>query len=136
MKEVKDEFWKTSPRNILQYVGTELFKNNISTVLPDVGSDIWIKVVENKILGNPDKKYVITDVRFENELAFIKKYNGITIKVTRDMYQSVQPHVSEWHIDTMIADYDIENNETLDQIYKKLDFIITIIEINKQNKIK
>ena len=73
LKEVDDEFWKTSPRKVLQYVGTDLFRDQIANIMPEVKSDIWIKVVENKILQNPDKRYVITDVRFENELEFLKK---------------------------------------------------------------
>ena len=62
LKEVDDEFWGASPRKVLQYIGTDLFRLKIAEILPQVNDEIWIKVVENKILQNPDKKYVITDV--------------------------------------------------------------------------
>lgn len=124
LKEVDDEFWKASPRKVLQYVGTDLFRDQLSMILPEVGNDIWVKVVENKILSNPDKKYVITDVRFENELAFIKKYHGMTIKVQRDVLNNADSHVSESYIDNMITDYTIKNNGTLEELYEKLDNIM------------
>jgi hypothetical protein len=125
-KEIEDTFWKTSPRTILQYVGTDLFRNQLSTIMPEIEDNIWIKVVEKTILENPDKKYVITDVRFENELAFIKKYGGLTIKVQRDaLLFNVDAHASEAFIDNLHTNYTLGNNGSLDELYEKLNNIIS-----------
>jgi hypothetical protein len=123
LKETNDEFWKTSPRKALQFVGTELFRLQISELLPEVNEDIWVKVVENKILQNPDKRYVITDVRFANELALIKKYKGLSIKVQRDI-KIDDEHISESFIDQLETDCIIKNSGTLEQLYEKLNNIL------------
>ena len=101
-----------------------MFRCRISELLPDVKHDIWIKVVEKKILNNPDKKYVITDVRFVNEFEFINKYNGLTIKVQRDTIDNNDSHISESFIDNIYTDFTITNNGTLEELYEKLNAVI------------
>jgi hypothetical protein len=74
-KEVIDEYWKKTPREIMQYVGTDLFRNQFD-------ENIWINSLRRKMISS-DKKYVITDVRFDNEATMIKDIGGIIIKVNR-----------------------------------------------------
>jgi hypothetical protein len=130
LKENNDEFWKTSPRKVLQFVGTELFRNQISTILPEVKEDIWVKVVEKQILLNPDKKFVITDIRFNDEYELIKKYNGITIKVQRDSINNTDAHISEMLIENFKTNFTVKNNGTIEELYKNFDYIASIININ------
>jgi hypothetical protein len=70
-KEIIDDFWKVSPRTVLQYVGTDLFRNQLHLIIPNIDNNIWIKVIEKKIhnilTSCPNAKIVITDVRFANE---------------------------------------------------------------------
>lgn len=49
--------WGMTLRNILQEVGTELFRDNIDT-------DFWVKRAKMKL--SPNKCQVFTDVRIEN----------------------------------------------------------------------
>jgi len=139
LKEVDDKFWKTRPRKVLQYVGTDLFRDRISEVLPEVQQDIWIKVVENQILQNPDKRYVITDVRFDNELEFIKRLNGLSIKVQRTTNNksacAKDEHSSESYIDSLETDCVINNNGTLKQLYEKLENTLAYKQFCKYDKI-
>jgi len=79
-KEVIDEYWGVSPRQALQYVGTDLFRNHISSLLPNVGNDIWVNVLERK-LKEETSNIVITDIRFENERAMVKRLGGIVVKI-------------------------------------------------------
>ena len=80
-REKEDIYWskkletKITPRYILQKMGTEVVRN--------IHNDFWIKIVESKI--DPKKNYVISDVRFLNEMAFIKKYSGKILWVLRDL---------------------------------------------------
>ena len=134
-KEIDDEFWKASPRKVLQYVATELFRDQISRVLPEVKDDIWVKVVEKTILQNPDKKYVITDVRFNNELEFVKKYNGLTLKVQRDTLTNIDSHISESFIDELKTHYTLKNSGTLEELYKKLENVMDYNRYTKYTKI-
>jgi hypothetical protein len=126
-KEIDDDFWKASPRKVLQYVGTDLFRDQLSKILPEVKDDIWVKVVEKTILQNPDKKYVITDVRFNNELEFIKKYNGLTIKVQRDTLTNIDSHISESFIDELQTNYTIKNSGTIEELYENFNNIVSLL---------
>jgi hypothetical protein len=128
-KETIDDFWKVTPRAILQYVGTDMFRDNIEKIIPHVKKDIWLRVIEKKINNileiNPDSKFVITDLRFENESQFINKLGGIKIRVTRqinnDKNNLYSFHDSEKEIDKLSVNYDMSNDGTLNELYENID---------------
>ena len=131
-KERVDDYWGHSPREILQKVGTELFREKLAEVCCNVGDDIWIKSVERQMFAlyssDPIKynKFVVTDVRFPNERDFIKNMNGKMIRVNRftlDPDDLATLHASEKFILDMNVDYDINNCGTLDELYKKIEDI-------------
>jgi hypothetical protein len=76
----------------LQFVGTDLFRNHICELLPTMGKDIWVNVIKRKISNirkrQQDAKFVITDIRFPNELQAITDLGGLTIKIQRNDAQS------------------------------------------------
>lgn len=117
-KEDVDEFWKISPRQVMQFIGTDLFRNQMKKILPNDNEDIWVKCVEKQILNDKHKHFVITDVRFQNEVDMIKKYGGIIIKIIRPSIIDISTHASEQNIDNIIADYDIINNGSVDDLKK------------------
>lgn len=125
-KERPDEYWKHSAREILQKVGTELFRNELPKHLSNISNDIWIRVVDKKIkdlLAAGHNKIVISDVRFENEAEYIKNSGGIIIKLNRPSL-SADSHSSEKNIDNIIADNTINNTSTLEELYTKVENII------------
>ena len=88
-----------------------------------------------------EDQWIITDVRFPNELAAIKERGGIVIRVNREdersrfaaidkpEERSKYYHPSETSLDNAKFDYTIENNGTID------DLIIKIREILIKEKI-
>lgn len=122
-KEVIDDFWNKTPRQILQFVGTDLFRNHTHELLPNIGKDIWCQVVKRKILNkfneNPCSKFVITDARFENEVNVIRELNGTVINLYRDTGYT-DNHESEALIDTLYYDYKFENNSSKNELYHKV----------------
>jgi hypothetical protein len=131
-KEIIDEFWKTTPRKILQYIGTDLFRNQLKNIIPDIGEDIWIQVVKRKIIDiwkeNPEQRIVITDVRFQNEVNIIEELGGIIIKVSRPSINSnIDIHESELQIDNLKISSNIHilNDSSLEDLYDKINYIIT-----------
>jgi len=124
-KEEEDEFWKVTPRTVLQFVGTELLRNQLSTIMPELGHDIWVEVIKKKILDNPDKRFVITDVRFPNECELIKKLGGTLIRVTRKSANTkIDVHESELEIEKLNVDININNDESIDQLYKNINIAL------------
>lgn len=128
-KETVDEYWKVTPRKIFQFVGTELFRNQLHMIMPDIKENIWIEVVKKQILEkiklNPNAKIVITDVRFSNEVQMIHELGGIVIKVNRkSVNNSDDIHSSELEIDKLNVDVVIDNDATVKDLYSKLDTIL------------
>ena len=44
---------------------------------------IWVSLVKQEIINNPDNKYIVPDVRFPNEIQIIKSLNGEVWNVRR-----------------------------------------------------
>ncbi len=151
-REKPDVWWSSkfgyevTPRLMLQRVGTEAFRNNIH-------DDIWIHTLFRRIQGYTD--VVISDVRFPNEIKFIKENGGIIVRVKRGdepvwwddaLIENTQRqiklspmtkkypdvHPSEWKWIGTQADYIIENNGTVDDLKKNVATMLTTLE--KQSK--
>jgi hypothetical protein len=128
-KEEIDPFWNISPRQVLQYLGTNLLRNNMKEILPEVGTDLWVHVLKRQILQKIKKdssaKFVITDVRFPNEIEFIKSMGGITIKLKRNLKKKNQlyTHESEMLIDELETDFEFDNNKTKKDLFNQASVI-------------
>ena len=127
-REQEDEFWTKetgqtiTPRLVLQLFGTDCMRNGFY-------NGIWVSLLKKKILDNPDKDFVIPDVRFENEIDMIRKVGGQVWVVVRgptpewlEKYQrqNITPptniHSSEYRWVKAQKDCIIDNNGTLDDL--------------------
>jgi len=135
-REQPDEFWSKvmgrpyTPREALQKMGTEAGRNIFH-------NDLWIEALQRRIKGNT----VITDVRFQNEMQFVKKNGGIIIEIARgtapDWYDTARLanegslkdivamkqygiHESEWKWIGQGIDYVIHNDGTIGDLKKNL----------------
>lgn len=113
-----EQFW--SVRKLLQYIGTEMFRN-------EIWADTWINNFNQRI--EPGFNYVLTDVRFPNELSVVKeKFGGkiLFAEVVRDGCDGknvgLANHESEKHKFSM--DIKIVNNGTLEDLYHKVKELI------------
>jgi len=138
-REEYDPFWSKkfgyqfTPRMALQTIGTEVGRDLFDP-------NIWINTLEKKI--EKEKNYVITDVRFKNEMDWIRKSNGILIEIQRDenpdwyeialsansgsmesellMYET-GIHESEWRwIAPSVIDDHVYNNGSKEELKEKL----------------
>ena len=112
-------------RRLLQKVGTEEGRNKF-------GENIWINVVETwiKLLNERGvNRFIISDVRFVNEAEWVKKMNGILIKIdapkrfrirleketnnNEELINQIKNHKSEIMIDEYKDYYesDVINND-------------------------
>lgn len=93
-REKPDPWWsakfgyEVTPRLILQKFGTEACRNNIA-------DNIWIASMEKRMAGYQD--VVITDVRFPNEIEFVKRMGGKIIWVRRGKMPT-EAEMSKMHI--------------------------------------
>lgn len=108
--------WGISARTFLQKVGTEIFRETMPKIIPDMKIErtIWVDLFKIKYRKNP-KLYVISDVRFLDEAAVIKELGGIIIRTIRDNNVSSDSklehkHISEMEMDQIQEDFIIDNN--------------------------
>ena len=138
-REQPDAWWsqrlgqEITPRWILQYWGTEVCRQGFH-------DDIWIASLENKLRSTRDD-VVISDCRFPNEIQAIRRSGGTVIRIQRGadptwfepVRQHLQrgaprpadlPHASEWSWAGTEFDRVIDNNGTLDQLYRHISDLV------------
>ena len=92
-------------RQLLQRFGTEVGRELY-------GENFWVDRVLAQM--NHNHNYVITDVRFPNELAAVRSVDGLVFKIQRPGNKPANSHASE-DIDGLHVDGVIPNVGTLDQ---------------------
>jgi len=103
-------------RELMQYIGTDLFRNQLD-------DNIWVNIIKNKIkTDNENNKFVISDVRFDNEAQMIKSIGGCIIHINRND-QIVSNHISENGI-SLNYDHCIDNNGSINDLYNNINQIL------------
>jgi hypothetical protein len=130
-----------TPRYVLQYIGTDVFRNHFH-------HDIWVFSLLRRIeIESGGKNVIITDVRFTNEINMVRREEGRIVRVKRGddpewfemarkansgdgaskvVMQEMYPHIhaSEWGWIGCEIDHHIENDSTIDDLRKKVFNIV------------
>lgn len=112
-------------RTLLQKLGTEAMRDGLHT-------NVWVNALfaDYQPIGwEPEdvSNWIITDMRFPNELEAVKDRGGITIRVTRDNGTraiDIDPHPSETALDNSTFDYEIVNDGTIKELAEKVQIIL------------
>lgn len=137
LKDVVDKNYGVTPRKLLQDYGKEK---------RDIDEDFWSKKAGDKILKlrlqKNKNRFVITDLRFENELNYIRDKIGraldlpvIAIKINRPNLDrksvSNRDDISETALDNFENwDYVINNNKDIETLHKRVNN--TLLKITKE----
>ena len=112
---------KMSARDVMQYIGTDIFRK--------CKPNVWVDATINKIKKDKPEIAIITDCRFPNEIELIKNHNGKVLRLTRNPYNS--DHISETILDQKCYDWSnfdhIINNDHM-TIYEQCKEIQNIIQ--------
>lgn len=145
-REIPDAWWserlgyEVTPRYMLQLMGTEAGRDVFH-------KDIWIYALEKRMLGKTD--VVVPDVRFPNEIEFIRQMGGKVIRVKRGPepewyetahYSNIEQftysgtpkmvedypniHFSEWAWIGQRFDHVLENDGTINDLKVNLNKIL------------
>lgn len=161
-KELKSyeglELIKPTPRFLLQFIGTNLLRNQlhpeiwVNSLMSEYKPLYGYQTTDSKIniggISIPipvldiDKRvfpnWIITDMRFPNEMEAVKKRGGITIRVNRPCeicggsgYHKMScpvsksgEHYSETILDSAEFDYVIDNNFDIQSLIEKVRIIL------------
>jgi hypothetical protein len=125
-KEITDSFWKVTPREMMQYFGTECLRIKFGTDYPHIGNNIWVLALHRKIdelISKGITKIVVPDLRFPNEEKPIRDFGGCVLKVIRKKLVSGDSHASENSLEHINVDHVIYN-ETIEQLFKDVDDVV------------
>jgi hypothetical protein len=145
-RETVDPWWSekfsynVTPRYMIQLMGTEAGRNVFHT-------DLWVHSLARKIL--PNRNYVVPDVRFPNEIDFIRKSGGFTVRVCRgpepEWFELAKAdneglvgeanvpgmhirypkiHFSEWAWIGTKLDYVLKNDDTLEVLDASIKYML------------
>lgn len=110
-KSLLGEQWGSiSVREFLQKLGTEGLRNNLH-------ENVWVNALFSEF-EHATSKWIITDVRFQNEADAIKKLGGIVVRIDRGM--DTGTHASETSLDDYSFDYTIKNKGSLYDLVKEV----------------
>jgi hypothetical protein len=135
LKEEIDPRWGVSPRKLLQIIGTDIFQHSINNFIPDLKGEPrnhWVNLFKEwyltEIAKDSNAKIVIADARFIHEVKAIKELGGLVIKINRTIGDNINNdiHLSEVEIDKIpgnMIDYIIENDDTLEKLYQRINQI-------------
>lgn len=114
-----NKFWGVSGREFMQKFATDVMRNELPKHI-NMKMDnktIWVRLCEKKIIQmlKENKKILVSDGRFPDEINMIKHYNGIIIKLERINSHDLN-HESESYISNIKYDKVIDNNSTIDDL--------------------
>ena len=131
-KDALDPYWEITPREAMQFFGTEIMQYEIQKLLPNIGRKFWMSSLLGKLSTDPDQLYVISDMRFVHEYeCLVNKFdrkNVFIIKISRpDVTCNPCKHSSESEYEFIKEDVMIINDDTITSLHKKIDNLINQI---------
>lgn len=112
LKEIEIPRIGVSYRKLAQTLGTEWGRHMI-------GPNLWLNIAEYTIEQSRSDRFVIPDVRFPNEAAWIRSV-GHLWHITRPDAPDVRPHISELGIGPLEGEVFLANDGSLDELYSQV----------------
>lgn len=112
-KELPHPVFGKSPRQMAQTLGTEWMRNCVNV-------DGWTLLLEHTLARYSTTSFVITDVRFPNEVALVKRRFGEMWFIARPGVAPVARHSSESSVRIIDCDRSFRNDGTLRDLPAKV----------------
>lgn len=117
-EQVLERYPFRSPREILTKIGTEGFRNLIA-------DDTWVQAFLRR--ASEHKAVVISDLRFLNEEKALRSANALIIRIVNprvNNQDAVAQHRSETEMDSIVPDYTILNDDTMEVLHERVMEIV------------
>lgn len=118
-KEAIHPMWGFSWRHAAQTLGTEWGRS--------LDKDIWLKLLVRRIKDSAHCKFVISDVRFENEAHTIRDNGGTLLHLSgraADLGERAN-HASEVPVAVEEAyDWQVDNSGSMEDLYAEIDYFV------------
>jgi hypothetical protein len=120
-KEVVVEAHGLSPRQMMQLVGTDMFRRMVD-------ADFWVRHFQDwYACQDPDTCVVVTDIRFQNELNAVKRLGGVVVRIVRPPGEHHPREAGDDHVtETGVAllegvDLELVNDGSVECLWNKVD---------------
>ena len=140
-KAATDPYWGISAREFLQKFGSEICRDVLPQVLPNMrlNYSIWIQLAQRRIEASNSQFIVLSDCRFNDEVTMIKRNSGKIIRVIRPEIDNPPveskkvefvEHKSEQDLKYIIPDIVIINDGDLEQLKRKVMIVYNSLRAN------
>lgn len=129
LKDVIDVRWGITPRQAMQFFGTEIMQFEVQKLLPHIGRTFWIK----GLLAQHDMQIplVISDLRFKHEIDELRAFTTgkvMVVKIERPVHQGSvtessinESHSSELEYNDIAEDIKIKNDGDIEKMLHAFD---------------
>lgn len=139
LKDVIDERFGISPRQVLQNLGTEWSQFNLGLAFPEFGNvtgrRLWAKnfALEYK-RSNPITPIIVDDIRFQHEIDVIKEVESksLIIRIIRPDFDVKDGHASEEQ-EGLTVDDVIYNDGSISELFKNAEIVLSRYLYNINN---
>lgn len=111
-----------SYRHLAQTLGTEWGRHTLAP-------DFWVRVLArraNAVLAIGDS-VVVSDVRYDNEAAWLTERGGVLVRVLRDDAEPVREHDSERAADTLPVSHTLYNSGSFATLADQVDRLMATL---------
>lgn len=123
-KEIVVEKHGMSPRQMMQLVGTDMFRHMVN-------ADFWLHHFHDWCTHQPvNTRVVVTDLRFQNEVDAVKRLGGLVVRIVRSSgtgrHLAKDSHVTETGIAHLTGvDAQLDNDGDIPALWHKVQGLAT-----------
>lgn len=110
-KEEEIDWLDRSPRYLAQTLGTEWGRDLVAP-------DVWLRCADQFLLTH--RLVVVPDIRFQNEVDWIRSKGGVLIRIFREDVRSVNTHSSESGIPEGMVDATVINDTDVYELRERV----------------
>lgn len=119
-----DPRWQTTPRDMLQRLGTEAMRGTF-------GDDFWLRRWELEAAKHTERVVIVEDARFPNEADYLKAKGALVIGIYRGKHPATW-NTEGWHDSerlmaenwSSMANRVVSNKGTVAELRQKLEVIL------------
>lgn len=80
----------------------------------------FVDYVDQQFEKDPNAIWIVTDLRFDNELIHLQNLGAKIVKIDRPVVNVIDTHITERGFDNSICDVVIENKSTLEEFTREV----------------
>jgi hypothetical protein len=125
-KDEVDERWGITPRQALQFLGTDVMQFKLPELLPGIGRSFWIQSFIHRNMQPGHPPLVVSDMRFIHEYEELKKQTDVfVIRVDRPlrgarMHDRMDEHPSETECERIPYHLFVHNTGSRDDLWASM----------------